>query len=310
MVLTVTLNPAIDRTILADGFKVNAVNRGWPVLAAVGGKGINVSRAVLRLGGGTEALSVLGGETGKLALKLLRDEGIRIGYIAIEGETRTCYGIIDRKLGTETILNESGPLVLDGEREEFLKLFKNSVNRGEWVVLSGSAARGFGDEIYYDLISIANEKGAHTVLDATARYLIRGVEAVPYLVKLNMEELASLVHGDVDNVDDMMGEMERLILRGINMVVVTRGEKGALAMTKDRLFSIKPPEVASVNTWGSGDCVVAAMLVGLIEGRSIDDALKYGVAAGTANTLSYGAGFINNRDVSEILQGVTSARVL
>src|SRR3990172_3640989 len=142
MLITVTLNPAMDRTLLVNSFAVNTVLRGTLLRNVPGGKGVNVSRAALELGGKTLALFVSGGETGQLLKEKLRIEGIDFRTIDVQDESRTCYGIIDTEAGTETVINEQGPTLKIEDVAEFKQLFAQTVQQDDIVALSGSFPLG------------------------------------------------------------------------------------------------------------------------------------------------------------------------
>ncbi|MBF0336657.1 MAG: 1-phosphofructokinase family hexose kinase [Nitrospirae bacterium] len=309
MIITVTLNPSIDRTLRVDDFRVSGVNRGEALMVCPGGKGINVSRAVVRMGAEGIALGFVGGRTGGMIVEMLRQEGIDFRYVEVEQESRNCYGILDvlndeTKNAGETILNELGPVVSTGEVNRFKALYAETVTAGAIVVLSGSMARGIDDCLYAELISIAHQRQAKVILDTSGSALARGIEAAPDFLKINAAELHGLT-GRVDGtLEETISDVECLLNLGISTVVITRGRDDALAFTSGTAWRITPPQVATVNSWGSGDCVVAGMAIALADNTPLQQTLRLAIASGTANTLCYGAGFISMDKVKELATAV------
>ncbi len=304
MIITVTLNPCLDKTLSIDDFQVNAVCRGNVLKTVAGGKGINVSRAVKELEGKTKALGIIGGDTGRFIIEKLRMEGINFQYIDIVEESRTCYGIIDKKNKTETVINESGPHVSEEDTAAFKKLYERTIKKDDYVTLSGSAPSSVGKGIYRELIMIAHKKKVRVLLDTSGQYLAEAIHAMPSIIKINRNELEKLFNSTLRTRDSIVKKMHFLIDKGIYLVVITQGEKDVLALSKDGGWSIRPPQISSVNSWGSGDCVVAGIAISLERNNSVAEALKLGVAAGAANTLSYGAGVIERKDVMDLAKNV------
>ncbi len=309
MIITVTLNPSIDRTMRVSGFRAGSVCRGEVLMVCPGGKGINVSRAVLHLGGNSVALGIAGGSTGRVIVNMLREEGINLKYVELDQENRNCYGIIDEKNAVETVINELGPVVSPDELRAFVALYNKTVKEKSLVVLSGSMARGIDDGFYGELINIAHQKGASVILDASGVALARGIEAVPDILKINVTELKTLTKGSVYNNGETAKEIERLLCLGISKVVITQGRDDLLAFTKDEAWRVTPPQVAALNSWGSGDCVVAGMSVCLEKNTPFQQTMRYAAASGTVNTLSYGSGFINSAKVNELANSVITKRL-
>ncbi|KJU85316.1 1-phosphofructokinase [Candidatus Magnetobacterium bavaricum] len=304
MIITVTLNPSIDRTLRVDDFRVGGINRGQALMTCPGGKGINVSRAVARMGVEGIALGLVGGRTGGMIVEMLRHEGVDFRYVEVGQESRNCYGILDETNATETILNELGPVVSDSELSRFKALYAETVIEGAIVVLSGSMARGMADDLYAELISIAHHKQARVLLDTSGRALDRGIAALPDFLKINAAELNEITGRVGSTLEETTSDVQRLLNLGISAVVITRGRDDALAFTADTAWRVTPPQVAAVNTWGSGDCVVAGMAVALANNTTLQQALRLAIASGTANTLCYGAGFISMAKVNELAEGV------
>jgi 1-phosphofructokinase family hexose kinase len=288
MIITITLNPSIDRTLLANHFFIQTVCRGTLVNNAPGGKGINVARAVNQLGGDSLALCALGGETGQSIKTKLEAERLAFKAIEVAGNSRTCSAIIDPVNNTETVINEAGPSLSESEQTQFIDLFLSTIQPNDFIVMSGSFPEGVKPDFYALLIRFANEKGARVILDASGQPLIEGVKACPFLLKVNRNELMTLTHSEAISFD----AVAPLFKQGIGAIVVTDGPCPVYAFYRGQTLVVCPPEVKAVNSWGSGDCVAAGLAVGLEKEMSFEAALKLGIAAGVANTLSFGPGFL------------------
>ena len=288
MVITVTLNPSMDKTFEIPRFQPGGVyHKARLIKSVAGGKGINVSRALKLLGGETLALTLLGGCTGRAIAGKLAAEGIDVGSVEIQGESRTCLGIIDPESSVETVLNETGPEVLKSEAARFIRLFKETLRRygsrpdggaAPLVVLAGSAPPGFGPDVFKNLAAEIKRRGARAVADLSGDCLRCAVQAAPFMVKINAAELENLTGGRLDTELEIFDAMERIAEAGVKAVVVTRGAKDALAVVRGpkngiRRWRAQAPRVEAVSAWGSGDCVTAGMVRVLAEAESrLDEA--------------------------------------
>jgi tagatose 6-phosphate kinase len=304
MIISVTLNPSIDKTLRVDDFSANAVFRAQIVGQNPGGKGINVSRAVHRLCGTTKALILIGGSEGHAIKQSLKSENIDFLALEVSGQSRTCYGIIDLLRNTETVINEPGPLVSNHDISSLITLYEETIKSGDFVTLSGSAPAGTREDIYYELITIAHKKKARVVLDTSGVYLRKAVDGLPSILKINKNEIENLFNCSITHDDDIVNKARLLIDKGVEMVIVTQGNDNVIACTQDKIFTIAPPSVDAINSWGCGDSFIAGLCFSLDRGDDLMKALAYAVATATENTLSYGAGFINRDRVEHLLDKV------
>ncbi|KWT78301.1 1-phosphofructokinase family hexose kinase [Candidatus Magnetominusculus xianensis] len=300
MIITITLNPSQDKTLQADGLKLNSVVRSDILKITAGGKGINVSRAVKRLEGDSLALTLLGGATGVGIISLLKNEGIVFHYTPIAGESRTCLSLIDSVKKTETVINENGPSVTQQEQQSFKSMYGLAIGKQDIVVISGSAALGIDNEIFFELIESAHEKGAVAILDASGDFLTAGIKAIPDVLKINKHELQRLAGKPLNSRPKIIEEMKTLSGLGIDRVIITDGGHQALALRGSEIWSVQPPRVEAVSTLGSGDCVSAALARGIERDMPFEETLVEAIAAGTQNALSYGAGFIDKDGVKKL----------
>ena len=299
MILTVTLNAAIDKTYRVENFALDRVHRPSESRIVAGGKGINVSRVFTALGGEAFSTGFLGGYNGRFVERSLRRKGLASEFVRTRDESRICIAVVDPIHGTQTEVNEPGPQVTPRELAALKETFERLVRREPWsfVVLSGSAPPGVPSEIYRDLIEIAKAAGRRCVLDASGEPLKSGLQSLPWMVKPNIHELSYLLGRTPRSKDEIAEAALSLCRGGCEIVAVTRGRDGAIAASRGTVWEAAPPEIEFVSAVGSGDSFVGAFLHTLERGGEVDEALRIGVAAGAANAASYGAGFIDRADV-------------
>lgn len=297
MILTVTLNAAVDKTYTVENFVIDRVHRpsSWRVVP--GGKGINVARVYTELGGEAMATGFAGGHNGDYILEGMRAEGLTHDFVKTAGESRVCIAVLDPIQKTQTELNEVGPEITADEVER-LKLKYESLIRGmEYVVLSGSISPGVPDSIYRELIEIANKYEVPCVLDTSGEPLAQGLSAMPVMTKPNVHELSAVVGKQLATIEEAAEAATDLNARGIEIVVVTLGRDGALAASRDGVWRARPPEIPFVSAVGSGDAFAAAFVYVLASGGPISEALRMGTGAGAANAMTFGAGFCKREDI-------------
>lgn len=302
MILTVTLNAAVDRTYRVDGFRLDAVNRPTESRVVAGGKGVNVARTVLRLGGAAMATGILGGRNGRFIAASLRLEGIRGSFVWVRGESRTCIAAVDPSRRSQTEINEVGPEVSLRAMRRLLRL-TSRLFRSEtlsFVTMSGSIPPGMPADVYRLLIEEARRWGIRSVLDSSGEPLRQGALAEPWMLKPNLLELEHLT-GERPNRPCDVAEVAARLVQGMTQVaVVTMGAAGCVCVTNTERFMVRAPEVPFVSAVGSGDAMLGAMLLALRRGRTWRDAVAIGVGAGAANACEYGAAFVSPEAVENL----------
>lgn len=288
MIVTVTLNPAVDKVMVINDFKAGSVNRASEILVEAGGKGINVSKAISSIGGKSRAIGILAGPSGSFIEKSLESMNIASEFVYVEGETRTNVKISDPIGKTVTDINEPGPVVSHDAIDELSELLFNSLSKDDVLVLTGSTPRGVEPDIYKQWIEKAKASGICCVLDADGELLKSGVEAGPYLVKPNIHELERLYGIQTNSVDEVVDLAKRLLAKGIEMVAVSRGEKGAVFVTNSWVAIVEGIKTTVKSTVGAGDAMVAALSYGIHEKLEPEEIIKLAVACGTAAVMNYG----------------------
>ncbi len=309
MIRTVCLNPALDKTALIAGFKIDAINRIVSMRSDTGGKGINVSKVVTKLGGRTCAYALLGGTVGSQIESDIVDMGISCISVPIEGDTRTNLKIVDTKEGTHTDINEPGPVVGPQELLDLLQRLISDIEEGDVVVLSGSLPRDVPQDTYATWIRASRQAGAAVFLDTNGRALTEGIDAMPTLIKPNLHELSELVGQQISSTDDIVRAAKDLLNEGIEVVVVSMGAQGALFATKNETIIAKAPHVPVGSTVGAGDAVIAAMAYAWEHHYKLADAATLAIATGSANVMQSGTQAAE-RSVIESLLGKVDLREL
>jgi 1-phosphofructokinase family hexose kinase len=290
MYLIVNLNPAVDRIYTLSDFQLNKIHRVSNFLAQAGGKGINVARACKTLKGNSIVSGITGGYAGQFILNNLKTSGIDYDFHMIDQESRTCTIIIDPDRATQTVINEDGPAYSDESIDTYIQNFSASIERYNLLVLSGSIPASLKYNVYAELISIAAEKGIPAIVDTSKLALQQAIEATPFMIKPNIFELSEALNKP-RLVDEAMNEQykpliqaaQTLIHNGTQNVTVSMGKHGAFFCNKDKAFRVKAPLIKEVNAVASGDSMTAAMAMELDAGKTLEEAVVSGVAAGSAN---------------------------
>ena len=309
MIYTVTLNPALDKTVEIPGMALDTVNRITSMRTDPGGKGINVSKVIAKLGGESCAVGILGGESGRTLLAALEREGLRTHFRFVEGQTRTNLKIIDRALHTNTDINEPGLTVSPADLDALLRDLLGMVREGDIVVLAGSLPQGAPQDSYRVWTAACREKGARVCLDADGVLLAEGLKAAPYLIKPNEDELSRRVGHRLTDTDELIAEGRRLLKGGVTRVVISLGERGALYLRGNEVLYAEGLSVPVGSTVGAGDSVVAALAYADSLDMSDEDAVRLSTATGAANVMCSGTQPAEREAVEKLLPQVKIRRI-
>lgn len=282
MILTLTLNPAVDQTIEIERLDLGQVNRYARPYLDPAGKGVNVSRMVHRLGGRTIALGFLAGEFGQVVARSLEAEGVEQHFVPVPGQTRINVTIVESESRRATGLYGPGPRIdpLHGAKLE--ALLADCLPASRILVLAGSLPPGVSEAIYARFIRMARERRVATVLDADGTAMRLGVEARPDLIKPNVQEAERLLDRRLPDLGAIIDGARELASRGVGTVVVSMGADGAVCVAGGRVLRVVPPRVEARSTVGSGDSFIGGMTLALRRGEGIEAALRLGAAAGAA----------------------------
>lgn len=292
MILTVTLNPALDKIIFLDNLKVGKLNRVKETKVLAGGKGINVSEVLTELKIENKAIGIVGGNNGRTITSMLENRGVRSDFIWSDFETRQNLKIKEKETNKETEINESGRVSKDNI-SDFITLFEKSIKKNKTLVLSGSLPSGVDKDIYALLIEKAKEKEVRVILDSSGEEFKLSLKNAPYLVKPNLEEIENLLGRKIQSKDDLKNGAEYLLDQGVSVVMISLGAKGAFIASKSEAYRIYTPHVkVSQTTIGAGDTMVAGLAAEIDKKQSLKDSGVFATALATA--------FVESGSISEI----------
>ncbi len=309
MIVTMTLNPAVDETLFVHSVEIGAVNRVHDSHFDPAGKGINVSRLVHRLGWPTVALGFLAGDIGDLAERTLGAEGVLSHFVRVRGETRLNVTIRDEGTREETSFFDRGPLVTPDDLERLDQTLNTLVAAAQVLVLAGSLPPGLPDDTYANYIRMAEAKGIKTILDAHNEALRLGLMAHPYMVKPNRSETETLLGRKLPDREAVIDAAKDLIKNGVKVVVISMGAEGAICAEGDNVWHAIPPNVERRSSVGSGDSMVAGLAISVMRGQSPVEGLRLGTAAGAATAMTPGTTLGSPEDVASLLPQVRIERL-
>ena len=307
MIVTVTLNAAIDRTLTVPNFQLGHRHRASQGLTLAGGKGINVARALKRLDVPVVATGLAGGRTGTRIVEELTSEAILNDFVRIADESRTSSAVVDPTAGTYTEINEWGPHVEPDELVMLLEKISYLARGADMVVFAGTLPRGVEDSFYAEAIRDLNRRNVPAVLDSEGPPLRLGVEAEAFLVTPNQREAEGLVGQEFGDDEDYTMALDRIADMGARNVLITSDTRSFGLFRADRKrtsFRADAPNVEPVSAVGSGDVLLAAFLAARLAEKPLEEALRAAVAAGAASTLEVGAGRFEPREASKLQSSV------
>ncbi len=282
MIVTVTLNPAVDKTCTVECLTPGKVNRLQSVVNVAGGKGINVAKILRQFEVPVRCLGFLGGYSGKFIRDTMEQLGAECRFTAVSRDTRTNTNILGVD-GVVTEVLEPGPVVSEAELQSLLTTFRESIQDCELVVLAGSLPAGVPQDIYGQLIHMCRENSVPVLLDTSGEALKWGIAAKPDWVKPNKEELIQYVGKNLTSREEIIHEAGQLLVGGIRGVVVSLGAEGLLYVGEEQALFGEAKKVKVVNTVGCGDSVVASLAMSIVSGDTPEDILKKAVCLSAAN---------------------------
>lgn len=306
-IVTLTLNPSIDGAAQAEAVRPIRKIRTWDERYDPGGGGINAARVVQELGGRAFAIYLAGGATGGVLDDLLQRAAIPRRRIPIEDHTRISHAVYERSSGLEYRFVPEGPLVREPEWRACLAALEDI--DCEYLIASGSLPRGVPKDFYGTVVDIARRKGAKLVLDTSGPALGTALQRGVHLVKPSLGEFETLLGRKLPDEASQEVAVRELVLSGAaEMVALTLGRDGALLVTDRGALRLPAPNVIAKSAVGAGDSFVAAMTLGLAQGRSPEDAFAYGTAAGAAAVLTAGTGLCRREEVERLYLEIGNTR--
>ena len=282
MILTVSLNPAVDRTCRLKKLTPGEVNRMDEAESVAGGKAVNVTKVLRQFHIPVAAVGFLGGAGGKLIEEAMEQLGVECHFTRIAGDTRTSTNLLEEN-GRVTELLEPGPVVTQKELGNFLNRFTGCLESCKLAVLSGSLPAGVPGDLYGRLIELCHMAGCRVILDSSGDALRAGIQAGPDIVKPNRRELADLTGKKPESRGEVVEAARQILAAGVGRVVVSLGEEGLVWVEEERVYYQRALPVRAVNTVGCGDTVVASLCMSELAGEDAGTALTKAAALAAAN---------------------------
>lgn len=304
MIYTITLNPALDRTIWIDRIRDDVSNRILEEKSFAGGKSIDVSKVLKNFGVENTALGFVGGFAGRELEGRLLNDGIQSNFVRVSGETRTNIVIHERETGRQIVFNARGPEIRPSELMQFVELIED-LPCADVVTIGGSLPLGVSPEIYRKIITLVKRCPATVALDVDGAALKVGIQARPNVIKPNIHELSELVGRELTEIGEILAAAREVNGQGVEIVLVSMGGRGILLVADGKEYLGVPPAVKVESTVGAGDSSVAGFISGLVSGKDLKQCLKYAVAAGTATTLQQGTALCQMKDFQRIVAQVS-----
>jgi len=317
MIITVTLNAAVDKTLAVPNFRLGRRHRAVEQTARAGGKGVNVARALKSLGQPVIATGVAGGPTGMRIIEQLTEEAILNDFVRIREESRTSTAVVDPASGDQTEINEQGPEVSEAELDLFRDKLLYLAKGAGMCVFAGSLPRGADPSLYAELVGELRKLGVTTVLDSEGEALRLATRAEPTVVTPNELEAEGLVGHEFADDEDRTVAMREILELGAREAVMTMSS-GCLALVEDRetpgqgahLYRVRlEPVDTPVSAVGSGDAFLAGYVAARYRGSGPEEGLRFAVACGAESTQHFGAGVLDAR-AAERLTGDVEVEML
>lgn len=307
-IITVTLNPALDKTVMIEQLKPGGLNRVEEIRMDPGGKGINVAKVLKSFPVNVLATGINGGYAGRQLLDHLERLQISHRFSTSGGETRTNLKIVDRKTEVTTEINEKGTEVSAETIRHFRREFTGLLDEASLLVIGGSLPPGISPQFYAEIIREAEKKGVQTVLDADGEAFRAGLEASPSVVKPNIHELEQYLERALNDEDQVVDACRELLAKGISWVIVSMGGEGAILVSEDEVIRGRPFPIRPVSTVGAGDSMVAVIAFCLLENKNLEETARWATAAGTITASKPGTGVCRYQEVQEHLALVQTER--
>lgn len=300
-ILTLTVNPAVDRIITVDRLVFESRAYILSTTDVAGGRGVNAARALQSFGAKTVAILPCGGEVGKSLREKLGHDKFKVDIVPIEANVRTNLTIAD-KHGLSVKLNEQGPPISKAELKAILKSVENHLESASWVMLCGSLPPTVDRHFYSLLIESANSHGVQTLLDADGDALLHAIEAGPSLTSPNQTEAERLLNRALITRTHFIDASRHILAMGAKSVILSLGSRGAIGASPAGLIEVIPPRIQALSPIGAGDALAAASVWALAHGKRFDEAVRWGVAAGTASAKLPGLDLANKAQTEAVFE--------
>lgn len=309
MIVTVTLNAAIDKRYVVKGCKNGEVNRVSECYYTPGGKGLNVSKPLAITGTKVVATGFLGGFAGKYIEACLAPFGIESQFYHLKEESRSCINIWDEENKVQTEFLEPGFTVKEAEFIDFLQHFERVIQNADVVAMSGSIPRGLDEDAYCKLIQIVKKYDKTVILDTSGKLLEQGIKAKPTMIKPNIDEIRMLTGLSCDNETELVEAAKELKKKGIEIVVISLGKDGSIVVCNEGVFRVKVPQIAAENTVGCGDSMIAGFALGFEQKLSMEECIRKASAISAASAMSKETGTFRLEDMEVLYPKIEIVKI-
>lgn len=304
------MNPVVEKDTSVAGIRPNTKLRCALPTYYAGGGGINVSRALKKLGAKSLCMYLAGGSTGDHLRQLVSNEGIEQKLISVKGRTRDNLSVTDTLTNLQYRFGVPGPHVKKREWEQVLKLLEEHLLKDDYIVVSGKLPPGVPPDFYVMVSKLTDKKEAKLVLDTSGKALFPSMKANIFMMKPNLAEFSLLSGVEYISAPELESSAKKFLENNsCEVLVVSLGAKGALLATKKEIEHISAPTIRQKSTIGAGDSMVAGMVLSLVQGRSFREMLQYGVACGAAATIRPGTQLCKKKDVDDLYDWIKNINV-
>lgn len=304
MILTVTLNAAIDKRYVVENYQVGEVNRVKECAYVAGGKGLNVSKTAAIAGAEVLATGFVGGHAGAYITEAVEKQGVATDFIQVKGESRSCINIYDTVNKTQTEFLEPGVVVSEEEQRAFYLKFDQLLTKCDVAAMSGSVPKGIGTDMYPKLVAMAKAAGKKVIVDTSGALLEEVVKAKPNMIKPNIDEIRLLTGRQILDREELIEAGIELQQSGIERVVISLGADGSLMFVDEGVYQAIVPKIDAVNTVGCGDCMTAGFAISFAQGMTPQEALRFASATSAASAMREETGYFETEDMKALFDQI------
>ena len=304
MILTVTMNAAIDKRYVVKRFEEGQVNRVTTCTYTPGGKGLNVSKPASIAGAEVVATGFVGGHAGDYIVDSLKNFGIKSEFYHMNEESRSCINIWNEEKREQTEFLEPGFTVSEEDFDKFMDKFEKLILQADVVAISGSLPKGLDGTAYQRMVKAVKDAGKKVILDTSGNLLEMGIKAKPTMVKPNIDEIRMLTGSHCDTREELVEAAQKIHGAGIEVVVISLGGEGSVLVCDNGVYRAVVPKIDAVNTVGCGDSMIAGFALGFEKNLPIEETLKLASAISAAAALREETGFFVKEDMERILPDI------
>jgi hexose kinase, 1-phosphofructokinase family len=305
MIITVTLNPSLDKVIFVDKLNRNQNNRSKGMMYDIGGKATHVSVVLSSMNIENVATGFLAGRNGRHVQDLLEKKNVRCDYVWQDGfETRETYIVVPQAEEGSYMITERGFTVTEESIEKLKNKLRDLIQKDDIVVFSGGGPNGIDAKVYGDIISVVKERQGILIVDSSGEFLVEGVKAKPYLIKPNELEFRDIIGFTPSSDEELIREAKKLNEDGIEIIALSLGRRGSIVSTKDRAIRVYPPKVKEVNDTGCGDVFLGGVVAMISQGKNVEDIFRFATAISASKATMQGTSDFSLEQTNQLMKGV------